>query len=95
MTSSPRRRSAMSLLAVRRSGQMKYPLFAVRSGSKPTEPNGRVAAMALEGGGGDGETDHDRLRRSAMGTTSAGVGKQKDAHASMSSRRLSSASLRR
>ena len=45
--------------------------------------------------GGNGDADQDRFRRSAMDTTSAGVGKQKDAHASMSSRRLSSESLRR
>ena len=49
----------------------------------------------LEGGWSDGDADHDRFRRSAMDTTSAGVGRQKDAHASMSSRRLSSASPRR
>ena len=33
----------------------------------------------LVGLGGDGEADHDRLRRPAMDRTSAGVGKQKDA----------------
>jgi len=36
----------VSLSAVRRSSQMKYPPLAVRSRSKATEPNGRVAAMA-------------------------------------------------